>query len=206
MATTKGPLMSLDASGSVADTITFSKWKGRNYVRELVIPANPKTGLQTGVRATFKFITQVWASLSATIQGNWADLAKANAVTPLNEMIRDNQTRGRQDFGMKQDPTVAEGAVEAAPVGGAAAAQPKSLKLTWTDSVGADDWCTEIYMSTTAGFTPSPANLIAILPHGDQVFTVTGLETGTTYRFRIRGNEKGGTAGTLAAEFSGTPT
>lgn len=45
------PLMSLDASGSIASALTFSKWKGRNYARQLVIPANPQTEEQQGVRA-----------------------------------------------------------------------------------------------------------------------------------------------------------
>lgn len=43
--------MSLSASGSVADTITFSIWKGRPYVRELVTPANPQTAGQAAVRS-----------------------------------------------------------------------------------------------------------------------------------------------------------
>lgn len=51
MAKVTSPLMSLDASGSVAGAITFSKWKGRNYVRQLVIPANPRTSGQQATRA-----------------------------------------------------------------------------------------------------------------------------------------------------------
>lgn len=43
MAKTSGPLMSLDASGSFAKTLTYAKWKGRNYVRHLVTPSNPQT-------------------------------------------------------------------------------------------------------------------------------------------------------------------
>lgn len=43
MAKVTGPLMSLDASGTVAKTATFSKWKGRNYVRQRVIPHNPQS-------------------------------------------------------------------------------------------------------------------------------------------------------------------
>lgn len=50
MAKVTGPLMSLDASGSVASTITFSKWKGRNYVRQRVVPSNPSTAGQIAVR------------------------------------------------------------------------------------------------------------------------------------------------------------
>jgi len=51
MAKVTGPLMSLDASGTVANTTTFSKWKGRNYVRLRVIPFNTDTALQQAVRS-----------------------------------------------------------------------------------------------------------------------------------------------------------
>ncbi len=50
MAKLKGPLMSLGASGKLADTLVFFPWKGLNCVREYVIPANPKTALQTTQR------------------------------------------------------------------------------------------------------------------------------------------------------------
>jgi len=51
MAKVTGPLMSLGASGSVAKTITFSIWKGRPYVRELVTPSNPRTEVQVETRS-----------------------------------------------------------------------------------------------------------------------------------------------------------
>ena len=47
MAKVKGPLMSLEASGTVGDTITFDK---RGFVRQRVIPANPQTDLQGNQR------------------------------------------------------------------------------------------------------------------------------------------------------------
>ena len=50
MAKVTGPLMSLDASGTVAKTATFSKWKGRNYVRQRVIPLNPQAAGQVSTR------------------------------------------------------------------------------------------------------------------------------------------------------------
>ncbi|GAI69999.1 unnamed protein product [marine sediment metagenome] len=49
----KAPLMSLGASGKLADTLVFMPWKGINAVREYVIPANPKTALQTTQRGYF---------------------------------------------------------------------------------------------------------------------------------------------------------
>lgn len=43
--------MSIDASGTFADTLTASKWKGRNYMRQRVIPSNPQTSGQQAVRS-----------------------------------------------------------------------------------------------------------------------------------------------------------
>lgn len=51
MAKVSGPFMSLDASGTLAGTLTASKWKGRNYIRQRIIPANPNTAGQQGVRS-----------------------------------------------------------------------------------------------------------------------------------------------------------
>lgn len=51
MAKVTGPLMSQDASGAYAGTLVFSKWKGRNYVRQLVTPSNPQTTGQQNTRA-----------------------------------------------------------------------------------------------------------------------------------------------------------
>lgn len=50
MAKVTAPFMSLDASGTVASTLTASKWKGRNYMRLRIIPSNPSTSFQIAVR------------------------------------------------------------------------------------------------------------------------------------------------------------
>lgn len=51
MAKVSAPFLSLDASGTVASTLTASKWKGRNYMRLRIIPANPQTSGQQTVRS-----------------------------------------------------------------------------------------------------------------------------------------------------------
>lgn len=50
MATVRGPLMSLDASGKFGNALTFGKWNGRNVVRRLVTPENPRTAAQMDAR------------------------------------------------------------------------------------------------------------------------------------------------------------
>ena len=63
MAKVTGPLMSLDASGTVGNTTTFSKWKGRNYVRLRVTPQNPKTEDQATARTYMGAIGQALSSI-----------------------------------------------------------------------------------------------------------------------------------------------
>jgi len=47
-----GPLFSLDARKTLGKTIVYSAWKGLNYARLRVIPYNPKSAYQTGIRDT----------------------------------------------------------------------------------------------------------------------------------------------------------
>lgn len=206
MATVRMPLFSLSASDSLGKALTFSRWKGRAYVRTLVKPRNPQSGIQVGMRAAFRFSAQKYRNLNATQQANWKVASRIKNVTPQNAMIRFNQIRVRQGLGVAADPTLTPGAAEAAPTGVTIGVQAKSLLITWVDSVGAGDFCTFIYMSTSTGFTPAPANLIAVIAHGVQTYTKTKLTTGTTYYFVLRGDENGGTLGTAAAQVSGVPT
>ncbi len=53
MAKVTGPLFSLSASGQIAKTLVFMKWKGIADVRKYVIPANPNTAAQQAQRATY---------------------------------------------------------------------------------------------------------------------------------------------------------
>lgn len=50
MAKVSGPLFSMDASGQFAGALVFSKFKGRNTVRQLVTPSNPQTADQETAR------------------------------------------------------------------------------------------------------------------------------------------------------------
>jgi len=54
MAKLKGPLFSMDASGKLADSLVYMKWKGINDVRQHVIPANPRTEKQQAQRSRLK--------------------------------------------------------------------------------------------------------------------------------------------------------
>ena len=92
----RGPLFSFDASGTVGNAITFSKWKGRPYARQRVIPSNPKTAGQVAVRSMLRFLTQAWAGLGTTPKGSWAERAAQSAISPFNAYVSLNQLRFRE--------------------------------------------------------------------------------------------------------------
>ena len=93
MVKVNGPMFSLDASGTLADAITFSKWKGRPYVRERVIPSNPKSGAQTGRRAMFRFLSQAWNDVGTSEKATWLPLAEQIIASNFNAYLKDNMER-----------------------------------------------------------------------------------------------------------------
>lgn len=203
----KSPMMSMEASGTVGHAIVFAKWKGRDYARRHAIPANPKSALQTGVRAVFKWTTQNFKNLSAPDKADWIVAAKADNITALNAMIREGVDRARRNLGWRESRLDPAGTVPNAPTTPAAAAQPKTLVLTWVDpAVNLADQCIAIYRSLSALVTPDIANLVGIVDVGVQTYTDAHLVTGTVYHYMLRGIRKAGTLGTLTADFTGTPT
>lgn len=91
MARTTGPLMSMEASGTLAKTLVFSRWKGRAYVRRWTIPANPKAPLQVSTRSMMTFLSQQWAAIGSPAQDSWAAFAESLKISPFNAYIRGNQ-------------------------------------------------------------------------------------------------------------------
>jgi len=64
MAKVTGPLMSLSASGTVANTITFDK---RGFVRQRVIPTNPQSEAQGNVRQVLLAVQRAMTFLGIAV-------------------------------------------------------------------------------------------------------------------------------------------
>jgi hypothetical protein len=86
MAKTTGPLFSLEASGTVGKTVTYSHWKGRPYVRRRVIPLNPFETDQVAARNRIRVMAagMFWANHTAQILSGESDTDKVRikAITP----------------------------------------------------------------------------------------------------------------------------
>lgn len=88
MAKVTGPLMSMDASGTLGGAIVFSKWKGIPVVRQWVKPANPNTAGQQAVRAVFQKATQLYKALSGADVAAWARRAAGLKMSGYNLLVK----------------------------------------------------------------------------------------------------------------------
>lgn len=208
MAIVKGPAMSLDASGQLGGAIVFSKWKGRNYVRSLVTPANPRSGAQTGFRQSMKFLSQAWAALSDAEKATWITRAGDMIVSPFNAYTSYDQKRWRNFLTPSKEDPAAEASTPATAPTGAAVAGVRMATITLTDSATAPDWGYTLFRSESTGFVPAISNAIASFiwdSGGATEYVDTPMEPGTYY-YRSRGFNDDGIAGALDVEFTVTIT
>ena len=86
-----GPLMSLDASGSIFGTIVYSKWKGINYARLSVTPYNPKSDYQMGIRNTVSKGVLYFTKgdyVSAAEKTWWNTYAEGTSMSGINRFMK----------------------------------------------------------------------------------------------------------------------
>lgn len=163
MVKVSGPMMSMGASGKLAGTVVFSKWKGRPYVRTLVRPSNPKSGGQTGVRGMFKFLSQNWAGLTDGNKATWEEPAEQKVVSPFNAFMSRNQFRYRdftsptKEYPASESDTPDNAAVIAATLG------VRSITITTTPAGVNGNWGAAIFRALASPVVPSFDNLIGIV-------------------------------------------
>lgn len=100
MAKVDGPLMSLGASGKIADAIVFFPWKGRHVVRMWLKPTNTKTELMGYVRAAMRAIGKQTSKIAAISKGDAVDSALylgIKDVTPAGQIFNAFNAKGLLD-------------------------------------------------------------------------------------------------------------
>lgn len=205
MAKLIGPLMSMDASGSIAGTLTFAKVRGRNYVRQLVIPANPRTAGQTSNRAMMRFLGSQWTpqtALDPTMAASWQTRADQGKYSPFNAFTSFNMNQWTQ-FAAPQtidtNPSVSRAATYTT---WAAIDGVRQITLTAKVSLATDPlWGLVIFRDTAAIVTPTKDMVVAVIfadEATDLVYVDTPLEPGT-YHYRALAFSKPGAFATAAA-------
>jgi len=77
MAKVAGPLFSMEASGSISKGITYSRWRGINYVRQWFKPQNPRSELQVAQRQRMIDAVKDYHALSTENKAAWDSAAPA---------------------------------------------------------------------------------------------------------------------------------
>lgn len=202
------PLFSLGASGTIGKAITFSNWKGRNYVRERVIPTNPRSGGQVGARAMFKYLTQNWAALTTANKATWQDAADQLIVSTFNAYIRENQRRyATFNAPGKEDP-VTEGGTADALTTFTATGGVREVVLDLACTAVTDNWGVMIFRSITGSFTPSITNCVYVklLATTDPIIVVDTPLDPDTYYYDAKTFTDDGLFGSLKGEISAEAT
>lgn len=83
MAKVKGPLFSLSAAGQLAKTLVYGDWKGIDWVRQYVVPANPKSDDQQEQRGFFTDAVDAWHTDGYTL----VDVAAWNLYALANKLV-----------------------------------------------------------------------------------------------------------------------
>jgi len=210
MASITGPLHSDDASGKFAGSIVYSKWKGRNYARQLVTPSNPKSAAQVGIRVMMKWLSQIWSSLSDPDKATWDTLAEASQISSFNAMVGNNLARWQSNNGPTQAYPAAEAGtnVDADDVGvdgvilATAGHDGYANGGAIPDSDGASDAIGVVVFRGAAAPTPlnwaSAIQMLPVTPGDDWTFTDSPLVAGT-YHYKIAYFSDDGLIGALSA-------
>jgi hypothetical protein len=90
MAVVTGPLMSLTASGTIANTITYGDWKGIKYARTRVIPANPQSVEQTKTRTVFSYLNDLYKFFPGIAREPWLASVAGIPMTAQNMIASKN--------------------------------------------------------------------------------------------------------------------
>lgn len=173
MARTEGPLMSLAASGSVAKTLTFSRWKGRPYVRQLVTPANPKSYGQYYTRAMIAFLSQVWRDLPDITQSAWTELASQGNFSPFNAFVKFNMHRWTQAQGPTTLPDLSGGTTPDTYGALTVTGGVRQIVVTQVLTVHANSWAFGLSLSDPGDTNDDIAHMRLIIP----TFTLSSLDT-----------------------------
>lgn len=97
MSKVTAPLLSFDASGSIAKTQVYASWKGRPYVRRYVKPANPQTTEQTVTRSLFRWLNDIYKFYPGSAVAAWQAYADSLRITDRNAVIKQNLSNMRGD-------------------------------------------------------------------------------------------------------------
>jgi len=201
MARVAGPAMSMEASGKLAGTIVFSRWKGRSVVRQLVTPNNPKSAKQVSMRACMRFLSHRWATIATDDQATWQDAANARKISPFNAYTSENQAAWRNFLPPSINTPIARATTSGTAPTVDATAGVRQVTITITPGTENNTDGYVIFRQTGGEVTPSISTAIAMVPKtgASETYVDTPL-TPATYHYKARPFSADGLWGQVSAD------
>jgi len=84
MARVTGPLFSLDASGTIASALNFTRNLAGGVARRVPRTRKPATAAQQAQRDRYRTAAALWASLSPEEKATYADAGRRAAITAFS--------------------------------------------------------------------------------------------------------------------------
>lgn len=187
MAKITAPFLALSASGTIAKTLTASKWRGRPYLRQRVVPANPNTVAQQSTRNTFRWSNDVWKRMGTISIAPWNRFADGQALTGRNSfqgnVVADN--RGEVDLDKFNFSIGAKGGIP--PIAAPLTAGVGEITVDFTEPVPPTGWVlTAAQAAAITDQDPATGTLFTTTEGEDLVtpfqVVLTGLTVLTLYR------------------------
>jgi len=146
---TFSPLIA-DIRGKAADAV-FASWKGRNYVRQRVTPANPNSAAQQLQRNAMAEAVAMWHLLSSTLKTAFGLGCSGMNISGYNDFVGRNVAAIKGETGLagpRRNPAAAAPYM-AIPIDMALTSTVTSvLQFDWTDPGSADKLAILTYDST----------------------------------------------------------
>ena len=188
MAKVTAPLLSIGARGTLGKTVTFAAWKGVNYVRQRVIPANPQSTEQTSTRSAFTEASNSWKTAPADFTEVWNSFSTGRPLTGRNAYMGayTENLRGKTDL---EDWVTSPGARSGSTIGslsGSAGSSSGEIDATYNAPDVPTGWTLDAIRFVTAK-DQDPADLWEADIEVDDdttangTYTLSGLDASTSY-------------------------
>jgi len=128
-----------DIRNKVADSVVFSRWKGRGYFRSWVKPANPKTNAQKAHRAVLNNLVKRYQDITGTtgVKAAWNERALEYLISGYNLFVK----FGRKSY-VKASPGSSSGEIDVTYLCGIPLAEARLFTFNsdegWSDDTPAD--------------------------------------------------------------------
>jgi len=171
-----------ELSGS-AGPVVASKWKGRQYFRAKVTPANPNTAAQQLVRESMARCVTLWQSDVAKVKASWGVWASSLAISGFNYFVKANRATEQATWmEAYTPPTSTRGPVTT--VAGSTGVASGEIDLTWVQgtATGTDIMHVAVREDGTDAWVVALDSVTVVT---DLAYTVTGLTAGTVYQVAV---------------------